>query len=70
MTHLCTNCHNAPPFEGWDECCACGVAILLVEQPSYIDWAKVTYADKPVWLRELSREWQRQSAALACVEAA
>lgn len=63
----CTNCHESPPFTGWDDCLACGVAVLLVEQPDYLAFARKTFAHKTAWLAQLEAEWARQAGAtVAC----
>jgi hypothetical protein len=66
----CSNCGEAEPFHGWDDCLACGVAICLVEDPDYINWARKCYAADSAWLAQLNREWARQSQALASQVAA
>jgi hypothetical protein len=60
----CRNCHEAPPFHGWDDCLECGVASALIEQPEYLEFAKRTFTDQPKWLAQLEAEWTRQAAAL------
>jgi hypothetical protein len=70
VTHTCRNCQNAAPFEGWDDCLACGVACALVEDPDYINFARRLYKDDSAWLAQLNREWARQSQALASQVAA
>lgn len=63
----CTNCHEAPCFAGWNDCLACGVAVALVEQPDYLEFAKRTYAHSSEWLAKLEAEWNRQASAfVAC----
>jgi hypothetical protein len=66
----CRNCTNAECFEGWDDCLACGVAIALVEDPGYLEFARRLYKDDSAWLAQLNREWARQSQALASQVAA
>lgn len=67
MKQLCTNCGENPPFDGWDNCLECGVAITLVEDPDYLAFARRTYAHEPQWLERLEREWNRQASAfVAC----
>jgi hypothetical protein len=66
----CRNCTNAECFSGWDECLACGVAIALVEDPDYINFARRLYKDDSQWLAKLNNEWKRQASALSQVEAA
>ena len=67
----CTNCHEAPQFDGCETCLECTVAIALVEQPDYLEFAKRTFAHEPVWIARLEREWNRQASAFeACAVAA
>jgi hypothetical protein len=44
---------------------ACGVAVALVEDPGYLEFARRLYKDDSAWLAQLNREWARQSQALA-----
>ena len=63
--HLCHTCQEAEPFAGWDDCLACGVATMLVEDPEYISFANRVFRDDVEWLRDLNAEWTRQAGALA-----
>jgi hypothetical protein len=66
----CANCGEAEPFHGWSDCLACGVAVALVEDPGYLEFARRLYKDDSAWLAQLNREWARQSQALASQVAA
>ncbi len=67
MTLTCTNCTESPPFEGFDTCLECSVAIALVEQPDYLEFARTKLAAHmpATWFTKLEREWARQLDALS-----
>lgn len=67
MSFTCSNCREAPLFDGFDTCLECSVAISLIEQPEYLEFAKRTYAHEREWLAKLEAEWNRQASAfVAC----
>jgi len=69
MTTLeCEACHLDAPFECFPDCLKCTAAVIA-HAPAAWQSNRKHYEGAP-WLVMLEREVARQSAALACVEAA
>lgn len=58
----CSNCGQARPFKGFDDCLACTVAYLLHDDPQGIDEVRRSKAGT-YWLALFNAEVERQLAA-------
>lgn len=61
---LCSTCHLAPAFRGWDDCLLCGCADLIHTNRNGIDFQRRLLAVHPHELRRFNDELQRQLSAL------
>jgi hypothetical protein len=58
----CRNCHEAPAFDGCDECKPCLVSLML-GHPDEIELLRRVHAGTQ-WLRDVEKEWDRQMSAI------